>query len=159
MKRNLAPLFKAISILMVLFLITSESARANHNVNHQTLLTEIVSTVVQIMRKNGYEMPDYRVVDGHTDVPILGPPQKHAFFGYVDKKWMNGSAKIILVFYEADLLPFAGRIQVINYLLRLHEEKRGDFALRLYMTNAKYKKPQLTIPEAYLEINLNPIAH
>lgn len=131
---------------------------ANQNISYQALLAEIVPTIVQIMRKNGYEMADYRVVGGHTDVPISGPPEKHAFFGYVDKRWLKGGEKIILNFYEADQLPLAGRTQVIDYLLKLHEEKNGGFALTLYMTKTKYKKPQLAMPEAFLEVNLNQIA-
>ncbi|MCX7626818.1 MAG: hypothetical protein N2Z69_00130 [Methylophilaceae bacterium] len=153
------PLFGAISILLsVTILFIPGGVMANQNISHQTLLAEIVPTIVQIMRKNGYEMADYRVIGGHTDVPISGTPEKHAFFGYVDKSWLKDGEKIILNFYEADQLPLTGRVQLIDYLLRLHEEKKGGFALTLYMTKTKYKKPQLIRPEAFLEMNLNQLA-
>lgn len=130
---------------------------ANQKISHQTLLAEIVPTIVQIMHKNGYEMAHYRVIGGHTDVPISGPPEKHAFFGYVDEGWLKGGEKIILKFYEADQLPASGRLQVIDYLLKLHEEKNYGFTLSLYMTKAKYRKPQLIMPETFLEMNFNSI--
>ena len=156
MNREHALLLKAIS--MLLFLTIPEKVMSIQNISNQNLLVEIVPTIVQIMRRNGYQMANYRVNGEHTDVPISGPPEKHAFFGYVDKGWLMGSGKIVLNFYEADQLPLAGRVQLIDYLLRMHEKKSGDFALSLYMTKAKYKKPQLIMPEAFLEMNLNQIA-
>lgn len=159
MNKEFASLLKAISILLLLpLLIIPGEAVASQNIKLQTLLAEIVPTIVQIMRKNGYKMVDYRVVGGHTDIPISGPLERHAFFGYVDKGWLKGGEKIVLHFYEADQLPLSGRVQIIDYLLKMYEEKNGGFALSLYMTKAKYKKPQLIMPEAFVELNLNQVS-
>lgn len=152
-------LLKTVSVLIFLpVLLLSGFAEANQTLSHQALLAEIVPAVVQIMRRNGYEMADYRVVGGHTDVLISGPSEKHAFFGYVDKGRLKDGEKVVLSFYEADQLPLAGRVQVIDYLLKLHEENGGSFALSLYMTKAKYKKPQPVMPVAFVEINLNRVS-
>ena len=98
-----------------------EMINAGQKMSNQTLLLEMIPRIVQIMRRNGYEMPDYRVIDGRTDVPISGLPEKHAFFGYVDKGWLKNNQKIALYFYEADQLPISGRTELIDYLLGMYE--------------------------------------
>jgi len=152
------PLTGTALLLLVVLLITPGMVMAGQITSNQAILAEIIPNIVQLMRNNGYVMPEYRVIEGRTDVSISGPPERHAFFGYVDKGWLNKDQKIVLYFYEADQLPIAGRRQVIDYLLKVFEEKSGAFSLSLYMTRARYKKPQLTMPDAFLEIHLNQTA-
>ncbi|MEZ5616212.1 MAG: hypothetical protein R3E35_13485 [Rhodocyclaceae bacterium] len=138
-------------------LLTSQPIMANQQLDDESFLSEIVSNTVKIMRRNGYEMPEYRVIDGGTDVPISGPPEKYAFFGYLEKSWLQDKRTIVLHFYEANLLPSAGRIELINYLVSLHVKQRGGFALTLRMMKDNYKKGQIIRPDAFLEIKLNRI--
>jgi len=130
---------------------------ASQQQSDEVILSEIVSTTVKIMRRNGYEMPEYKVIDGGTDLPISGPPEKYAFFGYLEKKWLQKKPMIVLHFYEANHLPLEGRIELINYLVSLHAKHRGSFALYLRMMKGNYKKGQIVIPDAFLELKLNRI--
>lgn len=142
-------------------LLTSQTTMANQQLDDVSVLSEIVSNTVKIMRRNGYEMPEYRVrvIDGGggTDVPISGPPEKYAFFGYLEKSWLQDKRTIVLHFYEANHLPSVGRIELINYLVSLHVKQRGGFALSLRMMEGNYKKGQIVRPDAFLEIKLNRI--
>lgn len=149
-------LFWAITLCLI-GLLTSQTITANQKFDDESILSEIVSNTVKIMRKNGYEMPEYRVIDGGTDVPIYGPQEKYAFFGYLEKNWSREKQTIVLHFYEATLLPSEGRIELINYLVSLHVKQQGGFSLVLRMMEKKYKKGQIVRPDAFLEIKLNRI--
>lgn len=147
--------------LGLISLLTSQTTMANQQFDDVSLLSEIVSDTVKIMRRNGYEMPEYRVsaIDGGggTDVPISGPPEKYAFFGYLEKSWLQDKRTIVLHFYEANHLPLGGRMELISHLVSLHAKHRGRFALSLRMMEGKYKKGQIVRPAAFLEMNLNRV--
>ncbi len=130
---------------------------ASQQQSDEVILSEIVSTTVKIMRRNGYEMPEYKVFNGGTDLPISGPPEKYAFFGYLEKSWLQEKPTIVLHFYEANHLPLEGRIELINHLVSLHAKHRGNFALSLRMMKGNYKKGQIVKPDAFLEMKLNRI--
>lgn len=146
----------AISLVLII-LLTPQITTADQNQSNEALLKEIVSATVRIMRSNGYEMPDYRVINGGTDVPISGPPEKYTFFGYLEKSWLQEKPTIVLHFYEANHLPLEGRKELINYLVSLHARQHGGFALSLRMMKGVYKKGQVFRPDAFLEMRLNRI--
>lgn len=60
----------------------------------------------------------------------------------------------MLHFYEANHLPLEGRKELISYLISLHAEQHGSFALSLRMMKDRYKKPQIVTPDAFLEMRL-----
>lgn len=157
---SLLDIFWVITLGLV-SLLTSQTTMANQQFDDVSLLSEIVSDTVKIMRRNGYEMPEYRVrvTDSGvgTDVPISGPPEKYAFFGYLEKSWLQDKRTIVLHFYEANRLPLGGRMELINHLVSLHAKHRGRFALSLRMMEGAYKKGQVVRPAAFLEMNLNRI--
>lgn len=137
--------------------LTFQIATADQKESSEALLSEIVSATVRTMRSNGYEMPDYRVNSGGTDVPISGPAEKYAFFGYSEKGRPQEKSAITLHFYEADHLPLEGRRELISHLVTLHAKRHGDFTLSLRMMKSKYKKGQIVLPEAFLEMKLGRI--
>lgn len=152
-------------------LLTSQTIMASQQLSDESILSEIVSNTVKIMRRNGHEMPDYRVRDGSaTDVPVSGPPEKYAFFAYREgdgrtfpsvmwSRWIDIKPIYAMHFYEADQIPVAARTQLIDYLINLHEARGRNFTLYLRMTRDRYKKPQITMPPAFIELKLNRIEH
>jgi len=163
-KRSMTPIIPILCCAMTMTLgltifLLPRTATANPQQNDEAILSEIILATVKLMCRNGYEMPDYRVVNGHTDVPISGPPEKYAFFGHPENEWIERKRIIVLDFYEAHKIPLSGRTQLIDYLMNLHEERHGGFALHLYMTSAKYKKPQVFKPEPFFEMKLNRIVN
>lgn len=148
-----APLF-----LLFSFLIVSPSVLPSDENEPQAVLAEIVPMLVTIIRKHGYEAPDYRVFDGHTDVPVSAVPATSPFFGYVRNDKLNKRQTIVLHFYQVDKLSAEARVELINYVIHVYEEKNRGLSFSLRMMRAVYKKPQIMIPEALVEINLNALS-
>lgn len=148
--------FRALSLMFCLFiLVASWRVTANQQSDDEATLMEIVSVTVKIMRQNGYEIPDYRAINGGTDVPISGIPEKDAFFGYLDKGWFRHNSIITLHFYGATHLPEEARKELINYLVTLHSKRHCGFSLSLRMMSESYKKGKITRPDTFLELHLN----
>ncbi len=128
-----------------------------YKVNYGEILSEIVDETMLVMRDNGYDMPNYRVINKrHSDISIHGPLERHAFFAYIDSGLITRQ-KIIVSMYEADKLPVKARAEWIKYIIGLHYEVDGGFNLELCLTNSKYKKPQLGMPSCFVKLVLTEV--
>jgi hypothetical protein len=147
-----------LAIFLVVALLPDRNATAaDQRQEANTLLVKIVAETVNVMRENGYDMPGYVVRNGASDVPLSGPPEKHAFFAYVETGWIEREPTIILHFYEADQIPISARMRLIPHLIALHEADKHRFGLLMRMTKKKYKKPQIIQPKAFFEMKLNRV--
>lgn len=145
----------------LLFLFVGNCMGANvekHGVDYGEILTRIVNETILIMRSNGYDMPNYRVVNKkHSDISIHGPLERHAFFAYIDSGLITKNQKIVVSLYEADKLPLKARTEWINYILELHHEVDDGFNLELCLTKSKYKKPQIVMPSCFVRLDLTEV--
>lgn len=145
----------------LLFLFVGNCMGANvekHEVNYGEILNRIVSETMLIMRNNGYDMPNYLVRQSkYSSGPVSGPPEKHAFFAYIDSGLVTKKQKIMISMYEADKLSIEARAEWVNYILRLHHEVEGGFNLELCLTKSKYKKPQIVMPGCFARLVMTQI--
>jgi len=124
----------------------------------ENILEKIVYGSTEVLQRNGFNMLKYDVRNGsHTDLPLSSGPPNIGFFAYKDTSWIGGESSYKMSFYEADKIPVAARMQLIVYLVKLHEAEGRGFTLSLRMMRDKYKKPQIIEPAVFIELKLNQI--
>lgn len=122
------------------------------------ILEKIVYGSIEVLQKNGFNMLKYDVRNGsHTDLPLSSGPPNIGFFAHKDTSWIGGGASYKMNFYEVDKIPVAARMQLIAFLVKLHEAEGRSFTLTLRMMRDQYKKPEIIKPAAYIELKLNQI--
>lgn len=127
------------------------------------LLEKIVHGYINILKQYGlttkqhrfYEGRNFNVRDGAVSFPVLDE-DNGMFFGYIANRWFGDKFSYKLHFYEADKIPLAARLELIEYSMRFHEEHARNSTLAIRMMKGRYKKLGI-LPDAFLEMKLDRI--
>jgi len=140
-------IFCIIVICFIVFLFTCNFVCAGKHPNNEFIF-EIGDNIINILRNHNVNVQ-------RRNEPGFGFDDKIVKFSDGGDSWFGGNKAYGIYLYKAYHIPIEARIEIVEYCMRIYEERGRSEQYTVSMRSQEFK-PEFFKPDPFFELTLKP---